>query len=366
MWTSRAALVITPEHRQELARLVRSGKTEQRIALRARIVLGAADGMSNNALAQALNTSRPTVLDWRQRFAEGGVQALYDDRPRGRSFEPLARAKEAEIVATTQRTPPHATQWSCRSVAKICGVSKASVQRVWHANGFKPHLIKTFKLSNDPDFIEKLEDVVGLYLNPPDHALVLCLDEKSQIQALDRTQPGLPMKKGRAGTLTHDYKRHGTTTLFAALDVLKGQVIGRCMPQHRHQEFLKFLKTIDRSTPQHLDLHCIADNYATHKKQAVKDWLAQHPRFHIHFIPTSSSWLNLVERWFGKITTGRIRRGVFTSVPELERAIYDYIEHHNVNPKPFIWTKSANDIILKVNRGRVALNMAPLTRRDQS
>ena len=366
MWMSCAALVITPEHRQELERLVRSGKTEQRIALRARIVLGAAEGTSNNALAKALKTSRPTVLDWRQRFAEGGMHALYDDRPRGRSFEPLARAKEAEIIATTQRAPTHATQWSCRNMAQICGVSKASVQRVWHAHGFKPHLIKTFKLSNDPDFIEKLEDVVGLYLNPPDHALVLCLDEKSQIQALDRTQPGLPMKKGRAGTVTHDYKRHGTTTLFAALDVLKGQVIGRCMPQHRHQEFLKFLKTIDRSTPKHLDLHCIADNYATHKKQAVKDWLAQHPRFHIHFIPTASSWLNLVERWFGNITTARIRRGVFTSVPELVRAIYDYIEHHNVNPKPFVWTKSAHDIILKVNRGRAALNMPPLTRRDQS
>ena len=359
-------MVITPEHRQELERLVRSGKTEQRIALRARIVLGAAEGTSNNALAKALKTSRPTVLDWRQRFAEGGMHALYDDRPRGRSFEPLARAKEAEIIATTQRAPTHATQWSCRNMAQICGVSKASVQRVWHAHGFKPHLIKTFKLSNDPDFIEKLEDVVGLYLNPPDHALVLCLDEKSQIQALDRTQPGLPMKKGRAGTVTHDYKRHGTTTLFAALDVLKGQVIGRCMPQHRHQEFLKFLKTIDRSTPKHLDLHCIADNYATHKKQAVKDWLAKHPRFHIHFIPTASSWLNLVERWFGNITTARIRRGVFTSVPELVRAIYDYIEHHNVNPKPFVWTKSAHDIILKVNRGRAALNMPPLTRRDQS
>ena len=366
MWMSCAALVITPEHRQELERLVRSGKTEQRIALRARIVLGAAEGTSNNALAKALKTSRPTVLDWRQRFAEGGMHALYDDRPRGRSFEPLARAKEAEIIATTQRAPTHATQWSCRNMAQICGVSKASVQRVWHAHGFKPHLIKTFKLSNDPDFIEKLEDVVGLYLNPPDHALVLCLDEKSQIQALDRTQPGLPMKKGRAGTVTHDYKRHGTTTLFAALDVLKGQVIGRCMPQHRHQEFLKFLKTIDRSTPKHLDLHCIADNYATHKKQAVKDWLAKHPRFHIHFIPTASSWLNLVERWFGNITTARIRRGVFTSVPELVRAIYDYIEHHNVNPKPFVWTKSAHDIILKVNRGRAALNMPPLTRRDQS
>ena len=365
MWTSRAALVITPENRQALERLVRLGKTEQRIALRARIVLGAADGQSNNALAKALKTSRPTVLDWRQRFAEGGVPALHDDRPRGRSFTPLTRAKEAEILALTQRAPTHATQWSCRSMAQHCGVSKASVQRVWHANGFKPHLIKTFKLSNDPDFIEKLEDVVGLYLNPPEHALVLGLDEKSQIQAVDRTQPGLPMKHGRAGTMTHDYKRHGTTTLFAAMDVLKGQVIGRGMPRQRHQEFLKFLKTIDRSTPKHLDLHCIADNYATHKKQEVKDWLAKHRRFHFHFIPTSSSWLNLVERWFGKITTTRIRRGVFTSVSELERAIYEYIEHNHVHPTPFVWKKSANDLILKINRGRAALNMPPLVRRDK-
>jgi transposase len=364
MWTSSAALQITPEDKGILERLVRSGKTEQRIALRARIVLGAADGQANNALAKELKTSRPTVIDWRRRFAEGGVEALYEDRPRGRSFQPLARAKEAEIIAKTQSAPPRATQWSCNSMARICGVSKASVQRIWHANGLKPHLLKTFKLSNDPDFIEKLKDVVGLYMNPPDHALVFCIDEKSQIQALDRTQPGLPMKKGRAGTMTHDYKRNGTTTLFAALDVLKGEVIGRCMPQHRHQEFLKFLKAIDRSTPKRLDIHCIADNYATHKKQEVKDWLAKHPRFHLHFIPTSSSWLNLVERWFGKITTERIRRGVFTSVPQLERAIYDYIKHNNANPKPFVWTKSANDIILKVNRGRAALKMRPLVRQD--
>lgn len=364
MWTSSATLVITPEHRQELERLVRAGKTEQRIALRARIVLGAAEGTSNNALAKALNTSRPTVLDWRQRFTEGGMHALYGNRPRGRSFKPLARAKEAEIVATTQRAPTHATQWSCRRVAQLCGVSKASVQRVWHANGFKPHLIKTFKLSNDPDFIEKLEDVVGLYLNPPAHALVFCIDEKSQIQALDRTQPGLPMKKGRAGTMTHDYKRHGTTTLFAALDGLKGQVIGRCMSQHRHQEFLKFLKAIDAHTPHHLDIHCIADNYATHKKQEVTDWLVKHPRVRFHFIPTSSSWLNLVERWFGKITTERIRRGTFASVPELERAIYDYIKHNHTHPKPFVWTKSAHDIIHKVNRGRAALNRPAVARRD--
>jgi transposase len=328
--------------------------------LRARIILGAAEGKSNNALAKELTTSRPTVLDWRQRFAEGGVKALYDDRPRGRSFSPLARGKEAGIIAATQTAPEHATQWSCRSMAKLHGISKASVQRIWQANGLKPHLVKTFKLSNDPRFIAKLEDVVGLYMNPPENALVFCIDEKSQIQALDRTQPGLPMKKGRAGTMTHDYKRNGTTTLFAALDVLKGVVIGRCMPRHRHQEFLKFLRAIDKGTPKHLDIHCIADNYATHKKQEVKDWLAKHPRFHLHFIPTSSSWLNLVERWFREITTDRIRRGVFRSVPDLERAINDYIEHNNANPKPFVWTKSANDIILKVNRGRAALKMPPL------
>jgi transposase len=364
MWAGSTALTVTPAARQELERLVRSGKTEQRIALRARIILGAADGKSNNALARELNTSRPTVIDWRRRFAEGGVEALDDDRPRGRSFQPLAGAKAAEIITRTQSAPQPATQWSCRRMAKACGVSKASVQRVWHASGLKPHLLKTFKLSNDPDFIEKLEDVVGLYMNPPEHALVFCIDEKSQIQALDRTQPGLPMKKGRAGTMTHDYKRNGTTTLFAALDVLKGAVIGRCMPRHRHQEFLRFLKAIDRSTPKILDIHCIADNYATHKKQEVKDWLANHPRFHLHFIPTSSSWLNLVERWFAKITTERIRRGVFTSVPQLERAIYDYIEHNNVDPKPFVWTKSADDIIRRVNRGRAALQMPPLPRHE--
>ena len=362
MWKSSAAVAITSEDRRELERLVRSGKTEQRVALRARIILGAAEGKSGNALAIELKTSRPTVLDWRQRFAEGGVKALYDNRPRGRSFEPLSRAKEAEVVAKTQAAPSEATQWSCRSMAKICGISKASVQRIWHANGLKPHLVTTFKLSNDPHFIKKLEAVVALYMNPPEHALVLCIDEKSQIQALDRRRPGLPIKKGRAGAMTHDYKRNGTTTLFAALDVLQGEVIGQCLPRHRHQEFLKFLRAIERNTPKHLDIHCIADNYATHKKQEVKDWLAKHPRFHFHFIPTSSSWLNLVERWFRAITAERLRRGVFTSVAELERAIYDYIEHNNAKPKPFVWTKSANDIIVKVNRGRAALKMPPLKR----
>ncbi len=365
MWTSSAALAVTPEDKKDLERLVRSGKTEQRHALRARIILGAAEGKSNNALAMELGTSRPTVIDWRNRFAEGGVKAIFEDRPRGQSFKPLARAKETEIITKTQTAPANATQWSCRQMAKTCGISKASVQRVWHANGLKPHLVETFKLSNDPHFIEKLEDVVGLYMNPPENALVFCVDEKSQIQALDRTQPGLPMKKGRCGTMTHDYKRNGTTTLFAALDVLKGEVIGQCMPRHRHQEFLKFLKAIDKSTPQHLDIHVIADNYATHKKQEVKDWLTKRPRFHFHFIPTSSSWLNLVERWFGKITTDRIRRGVFKSVSELERAILDYIDQNNANPKPFVWTKSAHNIILKVNRCRATLNLPLLARQEK-
>jgi transposase len=260
-------------------------------------------------------------------------------------------------------------------MAKVVGVSKASVQRIWSAHGLKPHLVRTLELSNDPAFVEKLQDVVGLYMSPPENALVLSIDEKSQIQpapggrrlqpegpmqggiggALDRTQPGLPLKKGRAGTMTHDYKRNGTTTLFAALDVLKGQVIGQCMKRHRHQEFLKFLRTIDRQTPEHLDLHCIVDNYATHKKQEVKDWLAKHPRFHFHFIPTSSSWLNLIERWFRDITTRRIRRGVFNSVPQLEQAIDEYIQHNNANPKPFTWTKSAGQIVEKVKRCKALL-----------
>src|ERR1700680_3192480 len=325
------------------------------MALRARIVLGAAGGKSNNALAKELETSRPTVIDWRQRFAEGGVAAPYGHRPRGRSFKPLARAQEAAIITRTQSAPKHATQWSCRSMAEVCGVSKASVQRVWHANGLKPHLLKTFKLSNDPDFIEKLEDVIGLYMSPPEHALVFCIDEKSQIQALDRTQPGLPMKKGRAGTMTHDYKRNGTTTLFAALNMLDGHVIGQCMPRHRHLEFLRFLKTIDTQTPAHLDLHLTVDNYATHKTPAVKRWLKRHARFHLHFTPTSGSWLNMVERFFAEITRKRIRRGVFKSVDELKQAIMDYLDNHNSHPKPYTWTKTAAEIFSKVARAKQVL-----------
>ena len=354
--SSAAALVVSPEDRAELERLVRSGKTQQRVAFRSRIVLAAAEGLSNKAVAERLGTSRPTVIGWRRRYEAEGIAGLTQDRPRGKAFTALGKDKEAQIIARTLKEKPDAaTHWSCRSMAEASGVSFVSVQRIWKAHGLKPHLVKTFKLSNDPQFVEKLRDVVGLYMKPPENALILSIDEKSQIQALDRTQPGLPMKKGRAGTMTHDYKRHGTTTLFAALDVLKGEVIGQCLPRHRHQEFLKFLKLIDKQTPPHLELHCIVDNYATHKKQEVKDWLAKHPRFHFHFIPTASSWLNLVERWFRDITEDRIRRDAFESVAQLQNAIYDYIEHNNQNPKPFIWTKSADEIINKVKRGKALL-----------
>lgn len=351
-----SALLLGSDDRKVLEGWVRSGKTEQRVAFRAKIILRAADGFSNHTIAKTLSTSRPTVIDWRKRYETEGIAGLTHDRPRGKAFAALPKATETAIVERTLKEKPKAaTHWSCRSMAEAEGISSASVQRIWNAHGLKPHLVKTFKLSNDPHFVEKLRDVVGLYMNPPENALILSIDEKSQIQALDRTQPGLPMKKGRAGTMTHDYKRHGTTTLFAALDVLKGEVIGQCLPRHRHQEFLKFLKMVDKKTPSHLQLHCIVDNYATHKKQEVKDWLAKHPRFHFHFIPTASSWLNLVERWFRDITTDRIRRDAFSSIDELQTAIYDYIKHNNENPKPFVWTKSADDIITKVNRGKAIL-----------
>ena len=345
-------MAVTPEDKAELERLIRSGKTEQRVAFRSRIVLKAAEGLPNNKIAEALGTSRPTVIDWRKRYAAEGIDGLYHDRPRGKAFTALPKDKEAAVVERTlKEKPAAATHWSCRSMAEASGVSSASVQRIWNAHGLKPHLVKTFKLSNDPHFVEKLRDVVGLYMNPPENALILSIDEKSQIQALDRTQPGLPMKKGRAGTMTHDYKRNGTTTLFAALDVLKGEVIGQCLPRHRHQEFLKFLTLVDKQVPQHLDLHCVVDNYATHKKQEVKDWLAKHPRFHFHFIPTSSSWLNLVERWLRDITVNRIRRDAFSSVIQLQAAIHDYIRHNNENPQPFVWIKSADDIIKQSQSG---------------
>ena len=360
MWEPAAKLRVSKAQQEILNTWIRAPTTLQRTVLRSHIVLAAAEGRANHAIAKQLGVSRPTVLLWRQRFAEEGPTGLLRDRARGSGKPRLSEDKVREVVeATLQSKPPGATHWSVRSMAKAQGISPAAVQRIWSSHGLKPHLVKRFKLSTDPHFVEKLRDVVGLYLNPPENALVLCFDEKSQIQALDRTQPGLPLKKGRAGTMTHDYKRNGTTSLFAALDLLQGTVIAECMPRHRHQEFLRFLKRLDRETPTELDLHLILDNYRTHKHPKVHSWLERHPRFHFHFIPTSSSWLNLVERWLGKLTDEAIRRGAFNCVGALEEAIYDYVQHTNDNPKPFVWTACAEDIIKKVNRGKAKLETLP-------
>ena len=320
---------------------------------RANIVLALGDGKKVSQVARELGVDENTVRLWRSRFVEGGVEALESDAPRpGRPRTIPAERVQAVLSLTRMTTPEHATQWSVRAMAEVSQVSPASVQRIWADAGLKPHLVKTFKLSTDPQFEEKLVDVVGLYMDPPEKALVLCVDEKSQIQALDRTQPGLPMKKGRCGTMTHDYKRNGTTTLFAALDLVSGKVIGSCKERHRHEEFLQFLKEIDRKTPKDLTLHLVLDNYGTHKHPKVKEWLVKHPRFVLHFVPTSCSWLNLVERFFGLITQKRIRRGTFDSVAELKDAIKDFIRIHNHEPKPFKWTASAEAIIEKVSRCR--------------
>ena len=335
-------------------KLVRSKLTSVRLAQRARIVLLAADGMQSKDIAAKLAIGRVQVSRWRERYAQSRFAGIERDLPRG---APPVKVDVARLVElTTQSKPKAATHWSTRTMAEELGVSAASVSRHWRANGLKPHLTRGFKVSRDPQFVEKLEDIVALYMSPPEHALVLCCDEKSQVQALDRTQPGLPLKKGRAATMTHDYKRNGTTTLFAALNILDGQVIGQCQQRHTHAEWLKFLRTIDRETPKDRTLHLIADNYATHKHPTVQKWLAKHPRFTMHFTPTSASWLNMVERFFRDITTERLRRGVFTSVPELVAAIEDYIAHHNTNPKPFIWTKSARDILQKVIRANSRLS----------
>jgi len=324
---------------------------------RAQALLLAAAGEANTRIAAQLGVTVVTVRAWRERFVQAGLADLGVVRPgRGRKPEIAAEKIEAIVRATLHEKPPGETHWSCRSMAKAQGVSPATVQRIWSARGLKPHRVETFKLSNDKHFEEKLVDVVGLYLNPPEHAIVLCMDEKSQIQALDRTQPSLPIKPGRAGTMTHDYKRNGTTTLFAALDVLSGSVIGQCLPRHRHIEFLKFLRTIDREVPQGLQIHLILDNYSTHKHANVKTWLAKHPRFHLHFTPTASSWLNMIERWFGKLTDKAIRRGIFQSVPDLITAIEAYLQTSNANPQPFLWTATADQILEIVRRGRVTLN----------
>ena len=349
-------MVVSEEQRPVLERWVSAQKTPQSVALRARIVLKAGEGESNSAIARALEVSRPTVILWRSRFAQDGTVALTETKPgRGRKPTISAAKIKAIIEATTQTRPPGQTHWSCRTMAKAQGISPASVQRIWDAHGLKPHRVKTFKLSTDPRFTEKLTDVVGLYLNPPEKALVLCVDEKSQIQALDRTQPSLPMKKGRAGTMTHDYKRNGTTTLFAALNTLDGSVVGQCLPRHRHQEFLKFLRTLERELPEELDLHLIVDNYRTHKHANVDAWLERHPRFHLHFTPTSSSWLNLVERWFRELTDKAIRRGVFHSVPDLIAAIEEFLAAHNDDPQPFTCTASIDSILEKVGRCKAVL-----------
>jgi transposase len=311
--------------------------------------LSAADGQSNNAISKDLRISRPTILLWRERFKKLGPAGIGEDASHGWSSRRTDEATVKKIIDRTLQTyPPDATHWSTRTMAKAVGVSHATVARVWEAHGLQPHRMETFKLSKDKHFVEKLTDAVGLYLNPPDKALVLCVDEQSQIQALDRTQPGLPMKKGRRGTMTHDYERNGTTCLFAALNMLDSTIIGTCYPRHRHEEFLKFLQMIHRSTPRRRDLHLILDNYRTHTHPIIKEWLAKHPRFHLHFTPTSASWLNMIERWFGELTRKRIRRGTFASVAELIRAISEYTQIHNQEPKPFVWVKKVDQILAKI------------------
>ena len=352
-----APILLSPEERAALTTWAHGRSFPLRLVQRATIVQMAADGTLSQDIARELNISRPTVQLWRERFLALRLAGLEKDAPRPGRIPSIPEKKVRAIVeATLHGTPPNATHWSTRSMAKAQGLSQATIRRIWKQHNLKPHLIKTFKISRDKHFVEKLYDVVGLYLNPPDKSLVLCVDEKSQIQALDRTQPGLPLKKGRCGTMTHDYKRHGTTTLFAALSMLDGKVIGECMPRHRHQEFIRFLSKIDLETSAELDLHIIVDNYATHKHPRVKSWLRRHPRFHLHFIPTSSSWVNMVERWFREITDKRIRRGIFRNVPELITAIQTFLENHNQNPRIFTWTASVESILTKVSKCKEALD----------
>jgi len=348
---------LSKKEKQRLHRAAKSRTSSQRLVLRSQIVLLASERVPNGEIAQRLKINNNTVGLWRNRYVEEGFDGLLKDRPRGanqggKNSEEQERLRTLIVQKTTMEKPPGQTHWSTRTMAKAVGTTHSFVNRVWQQAGLKPHLHKTFKLSNDPHFEEKLADVVGLYMDPPDNAVVLSVDEKSSIQALDRTQPGLPMKPGRCETFTHDYKRNGTSTLFAALNVATGEVLGECKARHRHQEFLTFLKAVEKQTDPNLSLHVIVDNYATHKHASVKRWLKRNPRVELHFIPTSSSWLNLVERFFGLITDKAIRRGVFSSVTELESAIHDFIEQHNANPKPFAWTKSVETILDKVSRAR--------------
>jgi transposase len=349
-------IILSPDEHVALAKWAQGRSISARLVQRARIIQRAAEGAQSKDIAKTLGLSRPTVQLWRERFLALRLEGLEKDAPRPGRIPDIPEAKVRAVVkATLQTTPPNATHWSTRRMAHAQGLSRMAVQRIWKQHNLKPHLVRTFKISRDKQFVEKLHDVVGLYLNPPARSLVLCVDEKSQIQALDRTQPGLPMKKGRCGTMTHDYKRNGTTTLFAALSMLDGTVIGDCMPRHRHQEFIRFLDKIDAETVPALDLHLIIDNYATHKHPRVTSWLRRHPRFHLHFIPTSSSWLNMVERWFREITDKRIRRGSFASVPDLIAAIDAYLAGHNQNPRIFTWTATAERILAKVAKSKEVL-----------
>jgi transposase len=348
---------ITKTEKQDLLKLIKGRNTKQKVAQRAKIIIKLSERIKKTVIAKELNINRNTIYLWEKRFTAGGVKSIIKDASRpGRRPKIDTDKKKAIVEATLQSKPKDGSQqWSVRQMALEQGVSRMTVQRLWKQHNLKPHLVKQFKISNDPKFVEKLNDIVGLYLNPPDKALVICVDEKSQIQALDRTQPGLPMKPGRKGTMTHDYKRNGTTSLFAALSMLDGKVIGECYPKHTHKEFIKFLQLVDKKTPKKLDLHMIMDNYSTHKTEEVKKWLEKHPRFKFHFTPTSSSWLNMVERFFSTITNKIIRRGAFGSVSELQSAIQLFLEKHNEIPKLFKWTKDAHTIISKVNLCREAL-----------
>src|SRR5881398_2224409 len=341
---------------EQVVRWEAAPSTPQQVALRCRLVLAAAAGKQDLEIASIYDVNRHTAALWRQRVRAAGIGSLWEIQPgRGRKPKYDQEKRDALIAATLETKPKGMTHWSCRTLAKAQGVSHSTVNRLWQLHNLKPHLSRTFKLSRDSKFIEKLTDVVGLYLNPPQKAIVLCVDEKSQIQALDRTQPSLPLKKGRCGTMTHDYKRNGTTTLFAALNVLDGKEIGECHGRHRHQEWRKFLRRLDAEFPPELKLHVVMDNYGTHKEPHVQAWLKKHPRFVCHFVPTSSSWLNLVERWFRELTEKAIRRGSFLSMPDLKQAIEAFMQAWNENPKPFIWTATVEDIIKKIERARVKM-----------
>ena len=368
-----AALLLPEDQRSELQRWLAAMGTPQQVALRSRIVLATADGKTEGVIAAENDVNRKTVRLWRERFRIQGLSGLWEIAP-GRGRKPTYDSSriKAVIDATLQSKPKGSTHWSCRTMAAAQGISKSTVSKIWRSHNIKPHRTETFKLSRDPKFLEKLTDVVGLYLNPPEKAIVLCIDEKSQIQALQRTQPGLPLKKGRCGTMTHDYKRHGTTTLFAALDVLAGKVIGDCYKRHRHQEFLKFLRRIHQEFPGKAPLHLVMDNYGTHGTPEVKAWLNRHPRFVVHYVPTSCSWLNLIERWFAELTNKRIRRDSFLSIEDLIAAIQEFLAAWNEAPKPFVWTATVDSILAKLSRCRQTLEQiqpgctAPKTRKRKS